>query len=82
MHSGGASVESVRTSGGTITTPGAGARGAARCAECGSVPRWVLKLLHNARRDRLTGSIDLSLKDGVPSNAKRIIEFLDPSKIG
>jgi hypothetical protein len=54
---------------------------AARCGDCDEIPRWVLRLLRSARRDRLTGSLDLSLKDGVPSSVKRIIEHLEPSKI-
>ncbi len=60
---------------------GVKALGTARCADCEDVPRWVLKLLRLARQERLTGSIDLSLKDGVPSSAKRIVEFLDPGKV-
>jgi hypothetical protein len=81
MHSIEAGAERTRARSGAAVAAGDGARAAARCGECEEVPRWVLRLLRTARRDRLTGSLDLSLKDGVPSSVKRIIEYLEPSKI-
>ena len=79
MQSSSASAEKIIAK--STTAAGEGARSAARCGDCEEVPRWVLRLLRIARRDRMTGSLDLSLKDGVPSSVKRIVEHLEPSKI-